>query len=107
VLIYRSQSKPGVARELLKFFDWAYHDGAKLAESLDSQVGNSCAEGQPIPSASRAQYSPRLSTIRLMTSEEHQVFTEFLGPRKAANARSDKRPGKTGESLTGAKCWAA
>jgi phosphate transport system substrate-binding protein len=35
VLIYRSQSKPGVARELLKFFDWAYHDGAKLAESLD------------------------------------------------------------------------
>ena len=35
VLVYKNQSKPGVARELLKFFDWAYHDGAKLAEGLD------------------------------------------------------------------------
>jgi phosphate transport system substrate-binding protein len=35
VLVYKTQSKPGVARELMKFFDWAYHDGAKLAEDLD------------------------------------------------------------------------
>ena len=31
---------------------------------------------------------------------------EFPGPRKAANSRSVKRPGKTGGSLTEAKCWA-
>jgi phosphate transport system substrate-binding protein len=35
VLVYKSQSKPSIARELLKFFDWAYHDGAKLTEGLD------------------------------------------------------------------------
>jgi phosphate transport system substrate-binding protein len=35
VLVYKNQSKPRVARELLKFFDWAYHDGANLAEGLD------------------------------------------------------------------------
>jgi hypothetical protein len=33
-------------------------------------------------------------------------LTEPLGPRKAANSRSVKRPGKTGGSLTEAKCWA-
>ena len=31
---------------------------------------------------------------------------EFPGPRKAANSRSVKRLGKTGGSLTEAKCWA-
>jgi len=40
-------------------------------------------------------------------SPQQSPVTEFLGPRKAANARSGKRPGKTGGSLTGAKCWAA
>ena len=32
---------------------------------------------------------------------QQSSVTEFLGPRKAANTRSGKRPGKTGEALPG------
>jgi phosphate transport system substrate-binding protein len=35
ILMHKQQSKPEVARETLNFFDWAYHNGAKLAEDLD------------------------------------------------------------------------
>jgi phosphate transport system substrate-binding protein len=36
ILMYKTQSKPDVAREVLKFFDWAYSDdGDRLASALD------------------------------------------------------------------------
>jgi phosphate transport system substrate-binding protein len=35
ILVYRSQEKPDRAKEVLKFFDWAYADGDKLARDLD------------------------------------------------------------------------
>jgi phosphate transport system substrate-binding protein len=35
ILVYRSQEKPDRAKEVLKFFDWAYADGDKLAMDLD------------------------------------------------------------------------
>jgi phosphate transport system substrate-binding protein len=35
ILFYKLQDKPDRAREVLKFFDWAYSDGDKLATSLD------------------------------------------------------------------------
>jgi phosphate transport system substrate-binding protein len=35
ILMHKQQSKPEVAREALNFFDWAYRNGAKLAEELD------------------------------------------------------------------------
>ncbi len=35
ILVYKKQDKPETAREVLKFFDWAYHNGGKMAESLD------------------------------------------------------------------------
>lgn len=35
VLIQKNQQKPGVARDTLKFFDWAYRNGATLADELD------------------------------------------------------------------------
>ncbi len=35
ILVYKKQDKPETAKEVLKFFDWAYHHGGKLAESLD------------------------------------------------------------------------
>jgi len=36
ILMHKKQEKPEVAREVLKFFDWAYgNDGDKLASSLD------------------------------------------------------------------------
>ncbi len=36
ILMYKTQSKPDTAKEVLKFFDWAYSpDGDKLADSLD------------------------------------------------------------------------
>ncbi|MGZ5102157.1 MAG: hypothetical protein ACXWGX_16460 [Usitatibacter sp.] len=36
ILMHKSQAKPEVAREVLKFFDWAYGpDGDTLAASLD------------------------------------------------------------------------
>jgi phosphate transport system substrate-binding protein len=36
ILMYKTQAKPDIAREVLKFFDWAYSpDGDKLADALD------------------------------------------------------------------------
>jgi phosphate transport system substrate-binding protein len=35
ILVYKKQEKPEVAKEVLKFFDWSYHHGSKMAESLD------------------------------------------------------------------------
>lgn len=34
ILVYKKQEKPEVAREVLKFFDWAYKSGDKMAEEL-------------------------------------------------------------------------
>ncbi|RLC27947.1 MAG: phosphate ABC transporter substrate-binding protein PstS [Deltaproteobacteria bacterium] len=35
ILMYRRQMKPDTGRGVLKFFDWAYQNGAKMAEELD------------------------------------------------------------------------
>lgn len=35
ILVYKKQDKPEVAKEVLKFFDWAYHHGDKMALDLD------------------------------------------------------------------------
>jgi phosphate transport system substrate-binding protein len=35
ILVYKNQEKPETAREVLKFFDWTYHHGDKMAEELD------------------------------------------------------------------------
>ncbi len=35
ILMHKKQDKPENAKEVLKFFDWAYKDGDKLATSLD------------------------------------------------------------------------
>jgi phosphate transport system substrate-binding protein len=35
ILLHTQQTKPEVARQVIDFFDWAYHNGSKLAESLD------------------------------------------------------------------------
>jgi phosphate transport system substrate-binding protein len=35
ILMHMQQTKPETAREVLNFFDWAYHNGSKLAEQLD------------------------------------------------------------------------
>jgi phosphate transport system substrate-binding protein len=35
ILMHKQQSKPEVAREALNFFNWAYHNGAGMAEQLD------------------------------------------------------------------------
>jgi phosphate transport system substrate-binding protein len=35
ILMHRQQAKPDSAREVLSFFDWAYHNGGQLAEQLD------------------------------------------------------------------------
>ncbi len=35
ILVYKSREKPDRAKEVLKFFDWAYTDGDKLAMDLD------------------------------------------------------------------------
>lgn len=35
ILIHKSQEKPETAKEVLKFFDWAYINGGKMAEALD------------------------------------------------------------------------
>ncbi len=35
ILLYKDQAKPAVAQAVLKFFDWSYHNGAKMAEQLD------------------------------------------------------------------------
>ncbi len=35
IMMHRTQDKPQQAAEVLKFFDWSYKNGAKLAEELD------------------------------------------------------------------------
>ncbi len=35
ILVYKKQDKPETVKEVLKFFDWAYHHGSKMAETLD------------------------------------------------------------------------
>jgi phosphate transport system substrate-binding protein len=35
ILMHHKQEKPDTAREVLNFFDWAYHNGGQLAEQLD------------------------------------------------------------------------
>jgi len=35
ILMYKNQEKPEVAEAVLKFFDWSYNNGGKMAESLD------------------------------------------------------------------------
>jgi phosphate transport system substrate-binding protein len=35
ILMHHKQEKPENAREVLNFFDWAYHNGSQLAEQLD------------------------------------------------------------------------
>ena len=35
ILVYKNQEKPENAKEVLKFFDWAYRKGDKMAENLD------------------------------------------------------------------------
>jgi phosphate transport system substrate-binding protein len=35
ILMYKKQDQPERAKEVLKFFDWAYKNGGQLAESLD------------------------------------------------------------------------
>ena len=35
ILMHKQQSDPAKAKEVLNFFDWAFHNGAQLAEQLD------------------------------------------------------------------------
>lgn len=35
ILVYKDQAKPVTGSEVLKFFDWSYHHGGKMAEQLD------------------------------------------------------------------------
>jgi phosphate transport system substrate-binding protein len=35
ILMHKKQDKPDIAREVLSFFDWAYHNGGQMAEQLD------------------------------------------------------------------------
>ena len=35
ILVYNNQDKPDVGKAALKFFDWCYSNGAKMAEKLD------------------------------------------------------------------------
>ncbi len=35
ILMHKTQDKPETAKEVLKFFDWAYSNGGKMAEALD------------------------------------------------------------------------
>ena len=35
ILMHTQQGKPEAAREVLNFFNWAYHNGQQLAEQLD------------------------------------------------------------------------
>src|SRR6185437_8535957 len=35
ILMHKTQEKPQIAKEVLKFFDWAYAHGDKMAEDLD------------------------------------------------------------------------
>ncbi|MGC2048225.1 MAG: phosphate ABC transporter substrate-binding protein PstS, partial [Gallionella sp.] len=35
ILIYKAQDKAATGQEVLKFFDWAYANGSKMASELD------------------------------------------------------------------------
>ncbi|HEX5464060.1 MAG TPA: phosphate ABC transporter substrate-binding protein PstS, partial [Burkholderiales bacterium] len=35
ILMHKTQEKPETARQVLKFFDWAYANGDQMAEQLD------------------------------------------------------------------------
>ncbi len=35
ILVYKVQQKPATGKAVLRFFDWCYRNGAKMAESLD------------------------------------------------------------------------
>jgi phosphate transport system substrate-binding protein len=35
ILVYKKQDNAETAKEVLKFFDWSYHHGSKMAEELD------------------------------------------------------------------------
>ncbi|HEX2649126.1 MAG TPA: phosphate ABC transporter substrate-binding protein PstS [Burkholderiales bacterium] len=35
ILLHKVQDKPEIAREVLRFFDWAFQSGAKMADDLD------------------------------------------------------------------------
>jgi len=35
ILLHKEQTKPETARQVIDFFDWAYHNGGQLAEGLD------------------------------------------------------------------------
>ncbi|MBI3545351.1 MAG: phosphate ABC transporter substrate-binding protein PstS [Gammaproteobacteria bacterium] len=35
ILLHKQQEKPETAQQVLKFFDWAYHHGNKMADELD------------------------------------------------------------------------
>ena len=35
ILMHKSQDKPAEAKEVLKFFDWAFKNGAEMATELD------------------------------------------------------------------------
>ena len=35
ILVYKNQRKPAVGKAVLRFFDWCYYSGAKMAEQLD------------------------------------------------------------------------
>jgi len=35
ILVYNTQDKPATGHAVLSFFDWAYHNGGKMAEQLD------------------------------------------------------------------------
>ena len=35
ILVYKKQQRPEIAQEVLKFFDWAYHNGGDMALKLD------------------------------------------------------------------------
>lgn len=35
ILVYKTQARPETAREVLRFFDWSYRHGQKMAERLD------------------------------------------------------------------------
>jgi phosphate transport system substrate-binding protein len=35
ILVYKTQDKPATAEEVLKFFDWAFTNGSKMASELD------------------------------------------------------------------------
>ena len=35
ILVYKKQAEPATAEAVLKFFDWSYRNGAKMAEELD------------------------------------------------------------------------